>query len=26
MPLGGPYLPQETIDEFRRWITEGANP
>lgn len=24
MPLGGPYLPQSTIDEIRQWIIEGA--
>ncbi|MGH8220269.1 MAG: Ig-like domain-containing protein [Steroidobacteraceae bacterium] len=26
MPLGGPYLPQSTIDVIRQWITEGAQP
>lgn len=24
MPLGGPYLSQETIDVIRQWITDGA--
>jgi methionine-rich copper-binding protein CopC len=24
MPLGGPYLPQSTIDAIRQWITNGA--
>jgi len=24
MPLGGPYLPQATIDVIRQWITAGA--
>jgi len=24
MPLGGPYLPQTTIDVIRQWITNGA--
>lgn len=24
MPLGGPYLPQTTIDVIRQWITDGA--
>jgi hypothetical protein len=24
MPLGGPYLPQSTIDMIRQWITDGA--
>jgi hypothetical protein len=24
MPLGGPYLPQSTIDAIRQWITDGA--
>jgi len=24
MPLGGPYLPQATIDAVRQWITDGA--
>ena len=24
MPLGGPYLPQATIDVIRQWITDGA--
>src|SRR3981081_146675 len=24
MPLGGPYLPQSTIDVIRQWITSGA--
>jgi methionine-rich copper-binding protein CopC len=24
MPLGGPYLPQSTIDVIRQWITAGA--
>jgi hypothetical protein len=24
MPLGGPYLPQATIDAIRQWITDGA--
>jgi Bacterial Ig-like domain len=24
MPLGGPYLPQSTIDVIRQWITNGA--
>lgn len=24
MPLGGPFLSQETIDVIRQWITEGA--
>lgn len=24
MPLGGPYLPQSTIDIIRQWITDGA--
>jgi hypothetical protein len=24
MPLGGPPLPQETIDVIRQWITDGA--
>lgn len=24
MPLGGPYLPQATIDMIRQWITDGA--
>jgi hypothetical protein len=26
MPLGGPYLPQETIDVIRQWIADGAPP
>jgi len=26
MPLGGPYLPQSTIDVIRQWITNGAQP
>jgi len=26
MPLGGPSLPQATIDVIRQWITEGALP
>lgn len=26
MPLGGPSLPQSTIDFVRQWITEGASP
>ena len=26
MPLGGPYLPQATIDVIRQWITDGAQP
>lgn len=26
MPLGGPFLPQSTIDVVRRWITDGAQP
>ena len=25
MPLGGPYLPQSTIDTIRQWITDGAS-
>jgi methionine-rich copper-binding protein CopC len=25
MPLGGPYLPQSTIDVIRQWITAGAS-
>lgn len=24
MPLGGPYLPQATLDTIRQWITDGA--
>ena len=24
MPLGGPYLPQATIDVIKQWITNGA--
>jgi len=24
MPLGGPYLPQTTIDVIRQWVTAGA--
>jgi hypothetical protein len=24
MPLGGPYLPQSTIDVIKQWITAGA--
>ena len=24
MPLGGPYLPQSTIDVIRQWISDGA--
>lgn len=24
MPLGGPFLPQATIDVIRQWITDGA--
>ncbi len=24
MPLGGPYLPQSTIDVIAQWITDGA--
>jgi hypothetical protein len=24
MPLGGPYLPQATIDTIRQWIANGA--
>jgi methionine-rich copper-binding protein CopC len=24
MPLGGPYLPQSSIDAIRQWITNGA--
>lgn len=24
MPLGGPYLPQSTIDVIRQWIIDGA--
>ena len=24
MPLGGPYLPQASIDVIRQWITDGA--
>jgi hypothetical protein len=24
MPLGGPYLPQSTIDFIKQWITNGA--
>jgi len=24
MPLGGPYLPQSTIDTIRQWVTDGA--
>jgi len=24
MPLGGPYLPQSTIDVIRQWIQDGA--
>jgi len=24
MPLGGPYLPQSTIDVIRQWIANGA--
>lgn len=24
MPLGGPYLPQMTINAIRQWITDGA--
>ncbi|MFL6604179.1 MAG: Ig-like domain-containing protein [Steroidobacteraceae bacterium] len=24
MPLGGPYLPQSTIDVIKQWITNGA--
>ncbi len=26
MPLGGPYLPQSTIDTIAQWITNGAPP
>ena len=26
MPLGGPYLPQSTIDFIRQWITNDAPP
>jgi hypothetical protein len=26
MPLGGPSMPQATIDVIRQWITEGALP
>ena len=26
MPLGGPFLPQSTIDLIRQWISEGAAP
>jgi hypothetical protein len=26
MPLGGPYLPQSTIDTIAQWITNGALP
>ncbi|HZF16408.1 MAG TPA: hypothetical protein VE046_10735 [Steroidobacteraceae bacterium] len=26
MPLGGPYLPQSTIDVIRQWISDGAQP
>ena len=26
MPLGGPALPQSTIDFLRQWITDGAQP
>lgn len=26
MPLGGPFLPQSTIDAVRTWINNGANP
>jgi Bacterial Ig-like domain len=26
MPLGGPYLPQSTIDTIAQWITDGAPP
>ncbi len=26
MPLGGPYLPQATINVIRQWITDGAQP
>ncbi len=26
MPLGGPYLPQSTIDVIRQWILDGAQP
>lgn len=26
MPLGGPALPQSTIDVIRQWITDGAQP
>jgi len=26
MPLGGPPLPQETIDLVRQWVTDGALP
>jgi methionine-rich copper-binding protein CopC len=25
MPLGGPYLPQSTIDVIRQWISAGAS-
>ena len=24
MPLGGPFLPQSTIDSIRLWIANGA--
>lgn len=24
MPLGGPYLPQSTVDVIRQWIADGA--
>ena len=24
MPLGGPFLPQSTIDDIRQWVSEGA--
>jgi hypothetical protein len=26
MPLGGPYLPQTTIDVIAQWISDGAQP
>jgi hypothetical protein len=26
MPQGGPYIPQELINDIRQWISEGANP
>ena len=26
MPQGGPFLEQNTIDAFRQWVNDGANP